>query len=129
MSLLILFACAYTLQRDDINALQYYGSIAASIVTVLWGGYYYLLHYTVDDRGITRSLLRKTLYGWEDIAHLKLIRVEKNSHISLSLLVTLHSRPEQPLRLSSELLRLPSMELLIEELEAEGRLSPSAAES
>ncbi len=122
MSLLILFACAYTLQRDDINALQHYGSIAASVITALWGGYYYLLHYLVDDKGITRCLLGKTHYSWDDIAALELIRVEKNSQLSLSLLATLHSRPERPLRLSSELLSLPAMESLIAELEEQGRL-------
>ncbi len=123
MSLLILFACAYTLQREGINQLQFYGSIGAMIVTVVWGGYYALLRYEVDDSGLTRHLLGKKHYAWESISGIELIRREQNSQISLTLLFKLSDTTLEPLRLSSELLALSAMEELIEELRDQGKIT------
>ncbi len=128
LSVLIMLACAYTLQRPDINALQFYGSIAASVVTVLWGGYYYLLHYVVDESGITRCLLTKKHYDWSEITHLELQRKEHNSQLSLSVIGTLADDAAKPLRLSSELLRMESVEELVADLREQGKLPPAPIE-
>ncbi len=122
MSVLIFFACVYTMQREDVNELQFYGSIAAIAVTILWGGYYAFLRYEVDDTGVTRYLLTKKHYPWSDIAKVEHVSRERNSQLSLSLVFTLRDAGAAPLRLSSELLKMSAMEELIIEMTEKGKI-------
>ncbi len=122
MSALIFFACVYTMQREDVNELQFYGSIAAIIVTILWGGYYAFLRYEVDDTGVTRYLLTKKHYPWSSITKVEHVVKERNSQISLSLVFTLSDAAAPPIRLTSELLKMSAMEELILEMTEKGKI-------
>ncbi len=128
MSVLIFFACIYTLQREDVNQLQFYGSIAAIAVTILWGGYYALLRYEVDDSGVTRYMLTKRHYPWSSISKVDYVSKERNSQISLSLIFTLSDAATPPLRLSSELLKMSAMEELILEMTEKGKIDETRKE-
>ena len=101
--ILVLGACVYALLREGHPAWQYAAAAAGIVVTLLWGGSYLILRYTVDDAGITR----RTLFGtrriaWADIATARMERRETAPGIE-SKAVTLVS-PALTLRLTSELL-------------------------
>lgn len=74
-------------------AWQYAAAAAGIVVTLLWGGSYLILRYTVDDAGITR----RTLFGtrrmaWADITSASVERHETAPGIE-SKAVTLVSLP------------------------------------
>lgn len=94
---------------------QYAAAAAGIVVTLLWGGSYLILRYTVDDAGITR----RTLFGtrrmaWADITSASVERHETAPGIE-SKAVTLVS-PALTLRLTSELLDPDDIDFLTGEI-------------
>ncbi len=124
--LLVLAACAYGLLCKEFPVWQQGLICAAALCVLLWGGYYVLLRYQVDARGISRYLLlaQRRCILWEELAEASW---EQQEHLGTAR-CTIHLRAHNgtSLTLSSDLLPLEAVEELAAELREHGYLPPSS---
>lgn len=128
-SLLVLSVCAYKLQGQNLEQVLELGSgnyqnllaILAIIVTAIWGGYFLLLRYRVDEQGVSKRILRSQQLSWDEIEDIEIQEIEQNGQAHKKL--SFKTADERCISLSSELLSLENMEELIRDLREEGKLS------
>lgn len=121
MSILVIAASIYSLSKEGSLFYEQGIAIAAIIITLIWGGYFYILRYRVDEEGVSKSILKSRKLSWEQISEIQLD--EQESAGSISCTVTFHSADgSKPIKLSSELIHIEEMHMLIDELRAAGKL-------
>ena len=123
-SLSAMAACAYTFLRGDVESWQQIVAGVGMVAVLIWGGYYALLRWVVDEQGVSRCLLGRQSLTWDEVRDIEL--QEKHLGESESCSITFHAADGRSLRLSSELISLERMHELRDQLIAEGRLPASA---
>ena len=118
--ILVLAACVYALLRPQQALWQSVAAVAGMVVTLLWGGFYLLLRYTVDAEGVAR----RTLFGtrrirWADVTSAEL-ELKQTPGVE-SKAVILHTA-DTAFRLGSDLLDPDAVDALAEDLQAVGIL-------
>ncbi len=121
--ILVLAACVYALLRPEQPLWQSVAAVAGMVVTLLWGGSYLLLRYTVDEESVTR----RTLFGsqrirWADVTSAEL-ELKQTPGVE-SKAVIIHTAAAT-LRLGSDLLDPDAVDALAEDLQAAGILPRS----
>lgn len=118
--ILVLAACVYALLRPEQPLWQSVAAVAGMVVTLLWGGSYLLLRYTVDEEGVTRrTLLGSRRIRWADVTSAEL-QLRQTPGVE-SKAVILHT-PAAVFRLGSDLLDPDAVDALTEDLQAAGIL-------
>lgn len=115
-------AAAYTLCCRDV-LWQQVTAAAAALVSLVWGGHYVYLRFTVDDSGVERRSLfgtRKLL--WSELTEARLQEQHTEETCSLTLFLL---SPAGHMTLSSDLLPPEEMEALAAELREAGYLKES----
>lgn len=121
MSILVIAASIYSIMKEGSLFYEQGIAIAAIIITLIWGGYFYLLRYRVDDEGVSKSMLISRQLSWDQISEIQLDEQEGAGSISCSL--TFHSAAGlKPIKLSSELIHIEEMQTLVEDLRTAGKL-------
>ncbi len=120
-SMMLLLICAYTVWRGA-EPWQTRVAAAASLATLLWGGYYAGLRYQVDAEGVSRH----TFFTHRRIAWADLSGAELEEHDSQSIAVCrIHlSSPAVNITLSSDVLSLDEVQDLAAEMREKGILPP-----
>lgn len=121
--ILVLAACVYALLRPEQPLWQSAAAVAGMVVTLLWGGSYLLLRYTVDEAGVVhRTLFGSRSIRWADVTSAEL--EHKQTPGVESKTVILHTA-ETEFRIGSDLLDPDAVDALAEELQAAGILPRS----
>lgn len=107
----------------DLSSSNYQNLLAvlALLVTAIWGGYFLLLRYRVDEQGISKRILRSQELRWDEITEIDLQEIEQNGQAHKKL--SFKTADERSLSISSELLSLENMEELISDLREAGKLT------
>lgn len=110
-------AVAYVIFFREAGAAELACAAAASVVSLLWGGYYVLLRYEVDATGISRRVLGKgQRINWADLTRATL----RETHTQETASAVLHLETESAsMELGSDLLSLEPVQELAQELGAE----------
>ena len=116
--LLVLGACTYALLRPQSESWQAIAAVGGIIITLLWGGSYLALRYTVDAEGITR----RTLAGTRRIrwAELTGARLEHKQTPGVEYKGIILQTPGATLRLGSDLLDPDDIDALLEDIRNAG---------
>lgn len=118
-TLLILVAAAYSL-AVHLAWYQQLAAVLAVLIALPWGGYYALLRFVLDERGITRkSLFGTTFIPWGEGTQLTLHEEHTQETARTVLTIT---RGEKKLELSSDILPLEQLDELVADLRSRGAL-------
>lgn len=110
-------AVAYVVSFREAGIAELACAAAASVVSLLWGGYYVLLRYEVDASGISRRVLGKgQRLRWADLTRATLRETHSQEMASAVLHIETAS---SSMELSSDLLSLETVQELAQELGAE----------
>jgi len=121
MSILVIAASIYSISKEGSLLYEQITAISAIIITLIWGGYFYLIRYCVDDQGVRKSIIKSRQLSWDQISEIQLEESESAGTINCTLLF--HSNDEsKTIKLSSELIHIAEMKLLVEELRDAGKL-------
>lgn len=124
-TLLVWAAAGYVLFTRE-SPWQQGLALGAALISLLWGGYYVRLRYTLNAEGITRrGLIRSTCIRWE---HATLSLAEQNTQETRSLTLTV-SDGTGTITLSSDELPLEQVEELVADLRTKGRLPAAVTKS
>jgi len=114
--LIVWAAAAYVIFFREAGAAELACAVAASVVSLLWGGYYVLLRYEVDAAGISRRVLGKgRRLHWADLTHATL--QETHTQETASAVLRLETASSS-MELNSDLLSLETIQELAQELDA-----------
>lgn len=115
--LIVWGAAAYVILFREAGAAELACAAAASVVSLLWGGYYVLLRYDVDATGISRRVLGKgRRLNWADLTRATLS--ETHTQETASAVLRLETASSS-MELNSDLLSLQTVQELARELGAE----------
>lgn len=131
-SLLVLTICIYKLHSQtweqivDLSTANYQNlfAIVALLITLMWGGYFLLLSYRVDEMGVSKRILRNRSLSWEEIEAIELEEMDQGGQAQCKL--NFKGRDGRSIVISSELLALEQMEDLVAELREAGKLPQTA---
>ncbi|MFI3242997.1 MAG: hypothetical protein R3Y56_01945 [Akkermansia sp.] len=133
-SLLVVAVCVYVLHQQswaqmfELSSGNYQNLLAlvAIFVTLLWGGYFLVLRYRVDEQGVSKRILSNKHLSWDEIADIDLSEMEQGGQAQLKL--SFKASDGRAIVISSELLALEQMEELIADLREAGKLPKSESE-
>lgn len=133
-SMLVVAVCVYILHQHsweqilELSRENYQNLLAlvAIAVTLVWGGYFLLLKYSVGEEGVSKRILRTQHLSWEEIADIDLEEMDQGGQAQRKL--SFKSSDGRVIVISSELLALEQMEELIADLREAGKLPKAESE-
>ncbi len=134
-SLLVVAVCIYILHQHswaqilELSSANYQNLLAlvAIVVTSLWGGYFLVLKYSLDEKGVSKRILKTQHLSWDEITDIELEEMEQGGQAQRKL--SFKSSDGRVIVISSELLALEQLEELIADLREAGKLpAPSQSE-
>ncbi len=134
-SLLVVAVCIYILHQHswaqilELSSSNYQNllALAAIVVTLIWGGYFLLLKYSLGEEGVSKRILKTQHLSWEEIADIELDEMEQGGQAQKKL--SFKSSDGRAIVISSELLALEQMEELIADLREAGKLPKAESEA
>lgn len=118
--LFVIFACAYVLFTRELSQSAAWAIVFCGALCSLWGIYYVLLRFRVNETGITRiAFFRAKNFSWQTLTGAEIEETDENGIASCK--ITLHFTGAS-LVLSSELLSLDALQELTADLRSAGIL-------
>lgn len=118
--LFVIFACAYVLVTRELSKSAALATVVCGGLCCLWGVYYVLLRFRVNETGITRTaFFRAKTFSWQALTGAEIEETEQNGMASCK--ITLHFASVS-LVLSSELFSLDALQELAADLRSAGML-------
>lgn len=128
MSLIVLGICIYTLLGKDWAAViaqpleyyQVYLAILGGLAVSLWGAYFALMFYEVNEQGVRRGGICPYFFKWDELQSIDVEQMDTGGQAQCKLLFI--TKTQGTRSISSELLSLEDMEELLRDLRAWGCL-------